>query len=82
MHRGSIASLALMHFKDSLNAHREAITKELCYMYRSGELDFPIICGKLGALTLIEDTLAKFEREIKQAQSTEEKLNVRNPGPN
>lgn len=76
MHRGANAFLARDHFKMVLVEKRENIIRDLCNLYRSEKLELAILSGKIGALTLIEDTLKGFDRDVERAHQTEEKINV------
>lgn len=74
MARGATATIAKEYYDRELNQRRERIIAELCNFYRSGNLQLPWICGKLGELTLINDSLGVFEKDIKEAQKIEGKL--------
>lgn len=77
--RGARARIAEEYYRAELEAKRDKIVSELCFFYVNQELDFPVICGKLGELSLIESTLSRFERDIKQSETTEGKLYGRGP---
>lgn len=72
--RASQAEHAKDYVDQILLEKKDKIIAHLCMMYREGKLDFPVICGKLGELTLIEDATSKVDREIKQGRQIEKRL--------
>lgn len=72
--RASMAEGAKGYFDAVLLDKKDLIISTLCSMYREGKLDFPVICGKLGELTLIEDVTKRVNREIKKGREIESHL--------
>lgn len=72
--RASFAEQAKGYFDFVLGERRELVIAQLCMMYREGKLDFSVVCGKLGELTLIEDATSRVNKEIKQGRQIEGKL--------
>jgi hypothetical protein len=66
--------MARDHFIDEVLERRERIQKELVAIYRTQKLDFGVLVGKLGEITMTYDILSKFEKDINRAQNTEKKL--------
>ena len=74
LNRGTTAAIARAYYDEHLMKKREQIINQLCGYYVTGDLQLPIICGKLGELNMINDSLKLFERDIKTAQTIEGKL--------
>jgi hypothetical protein len=74
LRRSNMASIARDHLSIHLEAKREKIIRSLLADYREAKFDLAAICGKLGALSIIEDYLNEIDRDIKKSKTTEEKL--------
>jgi hypothetical protein len=74
MHRSSQAEKAKDYLDLILEEKKNKVIGRLCSMYRESKMEFPVICGLLGELTLIEDTASRTERDINQGRQIEGKL--------
>ena len=72
--RAAHAENAKAYMDDILFKKQELVLSRLRAMYREGKMDFPVICGLLGELTLIDDATSRAERDIKQGRQIEGKL--------
>jgi hypothetical protein len=75
LQRGGEAAIAKRYIEDSFKDKKEKIVTELCGLYRAGTLDFPVLCGRLGELALVNEMINKLNSSLKKAHQIEEKLN-------